>query len=244
MRMNKTDSNYLLYSKPKYLMKWSQLLLYPSIIMLITFGIAGLYVGLIDIPSDYQQGENYRIMFIHVPFAWLCILDYLLMAILSFIYLIIKHPLLHISTNILSKLGILFTVLTLITGSLWGLPMWGTWWVWDARLTSVLILLFIYIGYLIVYYSFNNQKGPFFSSILCLVGFINIPIIKYSVDWWSTLHQPSSITKLGTSIHESMLYPLALIFISLILYSIVIFFIFLRYEIVKNKKSLYFMENN
>ena len=240
----KKKNNYLMYSKPKQLMKWSSTLILPAALLFITFILSALYISLIEVPCDYQQGENYRILYIHVPFAWLCILNYVMMVILSCIYLINKHPLLYLSTNIIAKLGTLFTVLTLITGSLWGLPMWGTWWVWDARLTSVLLLLFIYIAYLILYYSFDDDKGPFFSSVLCLIGFINIPIIKYSVDWWSTLHQPSSITKIGTSIHISMLYPLSLFFISLVIYCILVYLFLMRYEILKNKQKQYLIKNN
>jgi heme exporter protein C len=160
-------------------------------------------------PTDFQQGENYRIIFVHVPAAWMSIIIYLIISLTSFLFLVTKHPILNLFSQIGAQIGILFTLLTLLTGSFWGKPMWGTFWVWDARLTSVLILLFIYLGAIRLL-----ELSPEIGSIFICVGLINIPIIKFSVNWWNTLHQPSSITQFGVSIHVSMLLPILLMFLS------------------------------
>ncbi len=171
---------------------------------------AGLYLGLFRAPADYQQGESVRIMYVHVPAAWMAMFCYTSMAISAAVGLIWKHPLADVAGKATAPVGAVFTFLALVTGSLWGKPMWGTWWVWDARLTSVLILFFLYIGYMALYNAFDNpQRGAKAAAILALVGFINVPIIKFSVDWWNTLHQPASVIRMdGPSIHPSMLWPL------------------------------------
>ena len=170
----------------------------------------GLYLGLFRAPADYQQGESVRIMYVHVPAAWMAMFCYTSMAISAAVGLIWKHPLADVAGKATAPVGAVFTFLALVTGSLWGKPMWGTWWVWDARLTSVLILFFLYIGYMALYNAFDSpQRGAKAASILALVGFINVPIIKFSVDWWNTLHQPASVIRMdGPSIHPSMLWPL------------------------------------
>jgi heme exporter protein CcmC len=158
-------------------------------------------------PTDFQQGENYRIIYVHVPAAWMSLFIYLIISITSFLFLVTKHPIFNLFSRIGAKIGTLFTLLTLLTGCFWGKPMWGTFWVWDARLTSVLILLFIYLG-ATRFSEFSAEIG----SIFICIGLINIPIIKFSVNWWNTLHQPSSITQFGTSIHISMLLPILFMF--------------------------------
>ena len=172
----------------------------------------GLYMALLTSPADYQQGDSVRIMYVHVPAAWMALFCYSSMAIASAVGLIWKHPLAHTAARVTAPVGAAFTALALITGSLWGKPMWGTWWVWDARLTSVLILFFLYVGYMALVNAFDNaQRGTQAAAILSLVGFVNVPIIKFSVDWWNTLHQPASILRLdGPTIHDSMLWPLLL----------------------------------
>nr|YP_008816155.1 cytochrome c1 ABC transporter subunit [Roya obtusa]YP_009755743.1 subunit of ABC transporter for cytochrome c1 [Roya anglica]AGZ90399.1 cytochrome c1 ABC transporter subunit [Roya obtusa]QIQ22982.1 subunit of ABC transporter for cytochrome c1 [Roya anglica] len=182
-----------------------------------------LYLCVFVAPCDFQQGENYRIIFLHVPVAWMSVFLYICSSILSFLFLINKHPIFSISAKIICKLGALFTFLTLITGSFWGKPMWGTFWVWDARLTSVLILFFIYLGAL-RFYTFSAE----IASLFICIGLINIPIIKFSVNWWNTLHQPSSITQFGSSIHISMLLPILCMFFSLLLIFLLILCIELR----------------
>jgi heme exporter protein CcmC len=168
-----------------------------------------LYLSIWVAPSDFQQGENYRIIYVHVPAAWMSLLIYIAMAISSVLFLLTKHPLFQLFSKTGAKIGASFTLFTLVTGGFWGKPMWGTFWVWDARLTSVLILFFIYLGAL----RFQEFSADLASIFIC-IGSINIPIIKFSVNWWNTLHQPSSISQFGTAIHISMLIPIFLIFAS------------------------------
>jgi heme exporter protein C len=178
-------------------------------ITLISFA-AGLYLALIASPPDYQQSETVRIMYIHVPAAWMALFCYTAMAIACAVGLIWKHPLADLAARATAPIGAGFTFLALLTGSLWGKPMWGTWWVWDARLTSMLLLFFLYLGYMSLQNAFDDaSRGTKASSILALVGFINVPIIKFSVDWWNTLHQPASVVKMsGPAMPASMLVPL------------------------------------
>ena len=173
---------------------------------------SGLYFGLFVAPADYQQGETVRIMYVHVPSAWMVMFIYSSIAIASAMALIWKHPLADLIGKASAPVGAGFTVICLVTGSLWGKPMWGTWWVWDARLTSVLILFFLYLGYIALNNAFDDPvRGAKASAVLALVGAINLPIIKFSVDWWNTLHQPASVTRLDApAIHSSMLWPLLL----------------------------------
>ncbi len=170
----------------------------------------GLYSSLIAAPPDYQQGEAYRIMFVHVPAAWMALMVYGMMAVASIVGIIWRHPLAEIAARAAAPIGAVFTAIALITGSVWGKPMWGTYWVWDARLTSVLILFFLYIGYVALHDAFDDPaRGARAAAILCLVGSVNLPIIKFSVEWWNTLHQPASIMRAdGPAIHPSMLTPL------------------------------------
>ena len=176
---------------------------------LLCLGI-GLPWALVFSPADYQQGESVRIMYVHVPSAWMALFIYLVVASLSAASLIWRHTLADILARAASPIGACFTALALATGSLWGKPMWGAWWVWDARLTSVLVLLFLYLGHIALARAFDDpQRGARAAALLAVVGVINLPVIKFSVDWWSTLHQPSSILKLGgPTIHASMLWPL------------------------------------
>jgi heme exporter protein CcmC len=168
-----------------------------------------IYLSIWVAPSDFQQGENYRIIYVHVPAAWMSLLIYIAMAISSVSFLLTKHPLFQLFSKTGAKIGASFTWFTLVTGGFWGKPMWGTFWVWDARLTSVLILFFIYLGAL----RFQEFSADVASISIC-IGPINIPIIKFPVNWWNTLHQPSSISQFGTSIHISMPIPIFLIFAS------------------------------
>ena len=172
--------------------------------------VAGLYLGLFVAPPDYQQGESVRIMYVHVPAAWMAMFVYACLALASAVALIWRHPLADLAAQAASPIGACFTFVALVTGSLWGKPMWGTWWVWDARLTSVLVLFFLYLGHIALAHGFDDPtRGARASAILALVGFVNVPIIKFSVDWWNTLHQPASVTKLGGStLDSSMLVPL------------------------------------
>ena len=170
----------------------------------------GLWWGLVRSPADYQQGDTVRIMYVHVPAAWLAMLVYGLVALASAASLIWRHPLADIAARAASPLGAGFTLIALATGMLWGKPMWGTWWVWDARLTSVLILFFLYLGHIALTHAFDAPaRGARAAAVLAIVGVINLPIIKFSVDWWNTLHQPASVLRLeGPTIDPAMLAPL------------------------------------
>ncbi|MHA1107494.1 MAG: heme ABC transporter permease [Alphaproteobacteria bacterium] len=173
---------------------------------------AGLYLGFFASPPDYQQGETVRIMYIHVPSAVMAMFIYSTMAVASAVGLIWKHPLAHVSVQAAAPIGAGFTLVCLVTGSLWGKPMWGAWWVWDARLTSVLVLFFLYLGYMALRGAFDDpSRGERAAAILVLVGSVNVPIIKFSVNWWNTLHQgPSLVRADGPAIDPSMMAPLAL----------------------------------
>ncbi len=173
---------------------------------------AGVWIGLFASPPDYQQGDSVRIMYVHVPAAWLASGGYLGLAIASAVALVWKHPLASVAARAIAPVGALFTAICLVTGSLWGKPTWGTYWVWDARLTSMLVLLFLYIGYLALASAEDERAGGGEpgkgAAILALVGVVNLPIIKFSVEWWHTLHQGPSITLTKNTIDPAMLTPL------------------------------------
>lgn len=170
----------------------------------------GLWLALLRSPADYQQGETVRIMYVHVPAAWLAMAGYSTLALASAAFLIWKHPLADLAARAAAPVGAAFTTIALVTGALWGQPMWGTWWVWDARLTSVLVLLFLYLGHIALTNAFDDpERGGKAGAVLALVGVVNLPIIKFSVDWWNTLHQPASVLRMGGStIDPAMLTPL------------------------------------
>ena len=170
----------------------------------------GLYLALLHSPPDYQQGETVRIMFVHVPSAWLSMAGYALLAVLGASLLVWRHPLAALMARAAAPVGACFALVCLLTGSLWGRPMWGTYWVWDARLTSMLLLFFLYLGHIALSRAYDDpDRGDRAAAILALVGAINLPIIKFSVDWWNTLHQPASIMRLDApAIHPAILMPL------------------------------------
>ncbi len=200
------------FANPRRFMKLSGILTpWMAGATLILAG-AGLYLGLFASPADYQQGETVRIMYVHVPAAWMALFCYTGLAISAAVGLIWKHPVADVAARASAPIGACFTFLALFTGALWGKPMWGTWWVWDARLTSMLVLFFLYLGYMALNSAFDDpQRGTKASAILAMVGFVNVPIIKFSVDWWNTLHQPASILRMdGPTIHPDMLWPLFL----------------------------------
>ena len=211
----------------------------PLIILSTTMILLGLYYGLFDSPQDYQQGDAVRIMYVHVPSAWLASFLFFSLAISCIFYLVWKHPLADLISNAIAPIGAIVSVLTLVTGSLWGKPMWGTWWVWDARLTSELILLFIYLSIIFLYYSFDDyKKGAKAANILAIVGFINIPIIHFSVEWWNTLHQGPSVMKFSTpSIASEMLYPLIYTTIGFTSYLLAAVLSSSRNELMEREKS-------
>ena len=174
--------------------------------------LVGLYLGLVVAPGDYEQGDSYRIIFVHVPSAWMSMFVYMVMATSSAVYLIWRMKLADIVAWASAPIGASFTLIALVTGAFWGKPMWGTYWIWDARLTSELLLLFIYLGYMALRSSIEQpQTAARAAAILAVVGVVNIPIIHFSVEWWNTLHQPATISKLDKpSMHISMLRPLLL----------------------------------
>lgn len=169
-----------------------------------------MYLVFFVAPPDYQQGQTVKIMYIHVPAAWLGMMAYALIAVSSFGLLVFRHPLADVSAKSAAPIGAAFTLLALITGSLWGKPMWGTYWVWDARLTSVLLLFFLYLGLMALRSSIEDEAlAAKLTAVLALVGVVLLPIIKFSVDWWNTLHQPAAVFRMdGPTIHSSLLWPL------------------------------------
>lgn len=209
----------------------------PLIILSTTMISLGLYYGLFDSPKDYQQGDAVRIMYVHVPSAWLASFLYFSLALSCIFYLVWKHPLADLIANTIAPIGLIFSILTLITGSLWGKPMWGTWWVWDARLTSMLILFFFYLGFILLSNAFERKiDGSKTASVLAIIGLINLPIIKFSVDWWHTLHQPSSILRMdGPSIDKEMLFPLSLMMIGFSLFSLYLIIINVKRMLMEKK---------
>lgn len=189
-------------------------------LLCIGFLSYGLIMGLLFSPADYQQGEAYRIIYIHVPSATLSLLVFAIMGMMSGIYLLWHIKLADVIAKASAPLGAVFTLLALFTGSLWGKPMWGTWWIWDARLTSELILLFLYVGIMGLRSSITSiESAARATSIMTLVGLVDLPIIHYSVDWWNTLHQSATILKWGKpSIAPTMMYPLLAMLVGFVLY--------------------------
>ena len=176
-------------------------------------------------------------MYVHVPAAWMALFCYTCMAAASAVALIWRHPVAELAAKATAPIGACFTFLALLTGSLWGKPMWGTWWVWDARLTSVLVLIFLYLGYMALESAFDDAaRGTRAASIMALVGFVNVPVIKFSVDWWNTLHQPASIVRLdGPSIHPSMLAPLLVMGLAFTCYYFWVVLLRIRGELLAGK---------
>ena len=200
------------FSSPKYFYGMSAKLIPWFAFSALLIALYGLYLGFFVAPPDYQQGESYRIIFIHVPAAWMSMFVYVVMAVSAAIGLIWQIRLADVIAASSAPIGASFTFIALVTGSLWGKPMWGTYWVWDARLTSELILLFLYFGYMALQASIEDQRmADKASGLLAIVGVVNIPIIHYSVEWWNTLHQGATVTKFDKpSIHIDMLIPLLL----------------------------------
>ena len=213
-------------------------------VTVLTLG-AGFVLALLVSPPDYQQGEAVRIMYVHVPAAWMAMFVYANMAIAAAVGLVWKHPLADLFAKAAAPVGAGFTAVCLISGSLWGAPMWGTWWVWDARLTSVLILFFLYLGYIALVNAFDDpNRGSAAGNVLLLVGAVNIPVIKFSVDWWNTLHQPASVVRLGgPALAGSMLWPLLVMALGFTAYFVTVVLLRLRSEILGRKiQSIRFSE--
>ena len=201
--------------------------------------LAALSFALIFSPPDYLQGDSVRIMYVHVPAAWISLASFSCIALLSILNFIFKIKNLTLVTKSIAPIGLMFTCIAIVTGSIWGQPTWGTFWVWDARITSMVILALFYFLFIAIHKLISEEdKANKISCIIAAVGLINIPIIKYSVEWWNTLHQPASIKIAGTStIHSSMLMPLLLMFLVLILYCALIFLMKYKTEIIRIKKN-------
>ena len=218
------------FANPSRFMRLSDVLFMPvNIITVICLGY-GLYLGLFASPADYQQGETVRIIYIHVPAAWLALFGYVGLGLCGLSYIVWRHPLADIASRAIAPVGAVFALLTLITGALWGKPMWGAWWVWDARLTSMLILFFFYLGVIALANGFDRPElGSRPAALLAMVGVVNVPIVKFSVDWWNTLHQPASILRSGgPAIDSSMLTPLVLMLIGAHGYFVTVVFLRMR----------------
>jgi heme exporter protein C len=205
---------------------------------------AGLYGGLVEAPPDYQQGDSYRIMFVHVPAAWMSLFIYVVMAVCGAIIIIWRMKLAEVVLISSAPIGASFTFLALVTGSLWGKPMWGTYWVWDARLTSELILLFLYLGIIGLHNAIDDKRTASRAvAILALVGVVNIPIIHYSVEWWNSLHQGPTVTKFDKpSIHWSMLLPLLLMALAFQVYYLLALFHRCRAELLRRERNSKWVE--
>jgi heme exporter protein C len=198
------------FANPSRFLKLADRLMPWLLAATLSLLLFGLVQALVFSPPDYQQGDTVRIMYVHVPAAWMSLMIYSIMAAASAAFLIWKHPLADVIARVSAPIGAAFTLITLVTGSLWGKPMWGAWWVWDARLTSVLILFFLYIGYIALSDAHvGSERGKKLCAVLALVGFANIPVIRFSVEWWNTLHQPASVIRSGgIAIDPAMQIPL------------------------------------
>lgn len=231
----------LRYANPKKFLDLSGALL--PWLWLAAIGLMGwgLYAALFATPLDYQQGDSVRIMYIHVPSAWMASFIYSVMFIASVVGLVWKHPLADTAAKEAAPIGACFTAACLITGALWGKPTWGTYWIWDARLTSVLVLFFLYLGYMGVWAAIEDRaKAAKAAAILCVVGVINIPIIRFSVEWWDTLHQGPSVVrfengKLAPSIDPSMLWPLVSMGVGCTVLFVALLFVRMRTDIARRR---------
>ena len=207
------------------------------VILTILSFIIGSYFALYESPPDYIQGDSMRIMYVHVPSAWWALMSYSVLAISCTVWFITRNPIFNLIAKSIAPIGAVFTLIALVTGSIWGKPTWGVWWVWDARLTSMLLLFFLYLAYIFLWQAISNKDlASKISAVLAMIGFINVPIIKFSVDWWNTLHQQATISKLSSpSIDISMMVPLFIMTLATFLFLVTVFFIRLRIEILDNK---------
>ncbi len=222
---------------PKKILSINNHTINALIILMIFIILLGLAYSLFISPEDYIQGDSVRIMYVHVPSSFIALGIFAIIGTGSIFNLIFKIKIMPLITKSLAPTGTIFTLISIVTGSLWGKPTWGIWWVWDARLTSMLILFFFYLGYVLTWKFFEDfEKASKISSIIGIVGLINLPIIKYSVDWWSTLHQPSSIKLTSApTIHHTMLVPLLMMLVGMIVYSFIIFLMKYKTELIKFK---------
>jgi len=228
----------LAYANPQRFLRLARALTPWTVAASVLLLATGLFLPLFVAPPDYQQGHAARIMYVHVPAAWMALFVYVAMAVASAVAFIWKHPLADIAAKASAPIGATFTALALVTGSLWGQPMWGTWWVWDARLTSVLILFFLYLGYMVLWGAIEEPtRAARAARILVLVGVVNIPIIHFSVDLWSTLHQGASVFRLGgpTIRTAEMLVPLLVMALAYNVFYVAVLLIRMRVEVSRRR---------
>ena len=222
---------------PNKILSANNSLINSLVILLVVVVIIGLTYSFLLSPPDYIQGDSVRIMYVHVPSSFIALGSFGFIGIASICNLIFKIKFMPLLAKSLAPIGCTFSLISIVTGSFWGKPTWGVWWVWDARLTSMTILLFFYMAYILTWKMVNNfEKANNISSIIGIVGLLNIPVIKYSVDWWSTLHQPSSITLTSApTIHYTMLVPLIIMSLAMIIYLLIIFLMRYKTEVMKFK---------
>ena len=229
---------------PSKILKLTNKTINNLVFFLIIITVIGLVYSLVLSPADYIQGDSVRIMYVHVPSSFIAIGTFGIIGTASIINLVFKNKITPLIAKSLSSVGFLFAIISIITGSLWGKPTWGIWWVWDARLTSMLILLLFYISYILTWKVIKQfEKANKISSVIAIIGLFNLPIIRYSVDWWSTLHQPSSITLTSApTIHYTMLIPLVIMFFAMAAFSLIIFLMKYKTEVMNfklnNRKNL------
>ena len=225
------------FANPARFMALSARWLWPLGTVSFVLIAAGLWFGLIVSPADYQQGESVRIMYVHVPMAWLGMFGYMVMAGASLVALVFRHPLADVCAKAAAPVGAVFCFLALVTGAIWGKPMWGTWWVWDARLTSMLILLFLYLGYIALWATIEEPvRAGRAAAVLALIGSINVPVIHYSVVWWNTLHQPASVFRVdGPQIAGAMLTPLLLMAVGFTFLFVTLLMVRMRSEVLRRR---------
>src|SRR6185312_2457936 len=224
-------------ANPGQFLGWSRFVLWPLGVATFVLFAIGLYFALFDSPADYQMGETVRIMYIHVPNAWLSQFIYGIMAVASLGTLVWRHPLADVAARAAAPLGAIFTALALFTGALWGRPTWGTYWQWDGRMTSTLILLLIYLGIIALWRAFDDQgRAGRVVAVFTLVGALDVPVVKFSVDWWNTLHQPASISLLGSEhMPPSMLLPLGIMTLAFTVLFLTLHLVRMRTEIFRRR---------
>lgn len=225
------------FANPTRFLKLAQAVLTSVWALTVAAFVAGLYLALVTAPPDYQQGETVRIMFVHVPAAWMALMVYTAMAAASATAAIFRHPLADVAAKAAAPIGAMFCLLALVTGSLWGKPMWGAWWVWDARLTSMFVLFLLYLGYMAIWQAIEDpHHAALVARVVAIAGFINVPIVKFSVDWWNSLHQGASVFRMGgPTIDSRMLWPLLVMALAYLLLFIGLLLIAMRSEIVSRK---------
>jgi heme exporter protein C len=225
------------FANPARFLTLAQAVLTPIWVLTAVAFAIGLYLALVTAPPDYQQGETVRIMYVHVPAAWWALMVYSAMAAASATAAIFRHPLADVAAKAAAPIGAMFCLLALVTGSLWGKPMWGAWWVWDARLTSMFVLFLLYLGYMAIWQAIEDpHRAALVARVVAIAGSVNIPIVKFSVDWWNSLHQGESVFRMGgPTIDARMLWPLLVMALAYLLLFVGLLLVAMRSEITSRK---------